>query len=145
VCARAEPTRRNYFYIFIIDKRIKYHVTPYFILFSGMFLRFSLEDPAALRSALSLFCIVLAACGEMTRCCMSVLNVCGLCLITVDEDTRTVSLPELESIFVALRLMDADAVYQAKQVLVMIDVWKFVFVLFEQSTNLFCVAMARKK
>jgi hypothetical protein len=71
--------------------------------------------------------------------------VCGLCLITVDEDTRTVSLPELESIFVALRLMDADAVYQAKLVLVMIDVWKFVFVLFEQSTNLFCVAMARKK
>jgi hypothetical protein len=50
--------------------------------------------------------------------------VCGLCLITVDEDTRTVSLPELESIFVALRLMDADAVYQAKLVLVMIDVWK---------------------
>jgi len=36
---------------------------------------------------------------------------------TVDEDTRTVSIPELESILVALHLMDADAVYQAKQVL----------------------------
>jgi len=36
----------------------------------------------------------------------------------VDEGTRTVSLSELESIFITLRFMDADQVYQSKQVLV---------------------------
>jgi hypothetical protein len=72
----------------------------------------------------------------MTRCCMSVLNVWSarfvgsLCLILFQKQstkTLTVSLPELESIFVDLWFMDtmdADAVYQVKQVLVMIDVWK---------------------
>ena len=43
----------------------------------------------------------------------------------VHEDTRTVSLSELESILVSLRFMDADSVYKTKQVLVMIDVWKY--------------------
>ena len=39
----------------------------------------------------------------------------------VDESTHTVSLSELESIFITLRFMEADKVYESKQVLVMID------------------------
>ena len=54
-----------------------------------------------------------------------------------------VSLSELESIFITLRLMDADQVYQNKQVLVVFDV-KFLFDIIKQySTNLVYVAKAR--
>ncbi len=44
----------------------------------------------------------------------------------VEEDTRMVSLSELESIFITLRLMDADQVYENKQVLVVL-IWNFLF------------------
>jgi hypothetical protein len=42
-----------------------------------------------------------------------------------------VSLSELESIFITLRLMDADQVYENKQVLVLFDV-KFLFGIIKQ-------------
>ena len=41
---------------------------------------------------------------------------------TVEKDTHMVSLSELESIFITLRLMDPDQVYHNKQVLVVFDV-----------------------
>ena len=58
----------------------------------------------------------------------------------VDEGTRTVSLSELESIFITLRFMDADQVYQSKQVLVMIDVK---CCLYYQPTTLVCIIEPR--
>jgi hypothetical protein len=62
----------------------------------------------------------------------------------VDEGTHTVSLSELESIFITLRFMEADKVYESKQVLVMIDMKINIVCIIEPSTNLVCFAKVRK-
>ena len=46
-----------------------------------------------------------------------------------DQDSHTISLSQLEVILIKMRFMEEDAVYQAKRVLVLIDVIEILFVL----------------
>ena len=46
-----------------------------------------------------------------------------------DQDSHTISISQLEVILIQMRFMDEDAVYQAKRVLVLIDVIEILFVL----------------